>query len=311
MRLLWSLYVLLVLTLTGVRAGDKAALEALYTSTNGDLWTQPNTWLSSSPHCDWEGVTCNADGAVVALDLSGYGLTGTLPPEMAGLTYLKSLYLNDNLMSTPLPPELCLMENMQYVQMVNAGLTGSIPECVCEAKHIQYLYLSSNSLSGSIPACEDWNLRELHLDHNMLEGPVPTTLADTGLLSDLWVQCNKDLLCTNLANGGTGVDYQCGASLLTCGGIAAKTAVAIGPILLVTILAGWGRWYITRQIKRRLGATDTDTGGTGRYLKQRHKRRACASTGGAVEYRSASLADDLGSPGRQAISPPVHGDKEE
>lgn len=49
-------------------------------------------------------MTCNAEGRVTALDLSGLGLEGTLPPQLAGLAALESLNLSGNAFSGPIPP---------------------------------------------------------------------------------------------------------------------------------------------------------------------------------------------------------------
>lgn len=39
----------------------------------------------------WEGVTCDAGGAVVELDLRGYGLQGPLPDSLGRITTLQSM----------------------------------------------------------------------------------------------------------------------------------------------------------------------------------------------------------------------------
>ena len=45
-------------------------------------------WLSSSPECEWAGVTCDEFNFVTELELFGQNITGTLPTEIAVLPYL-------------------------------------------------------------------------------------------------------------------------------------------------------------------------------------------------------------------------------
>ncbi len=51
----------------------------------------------------WPGVTCNTAGQVVALNVSGLGLQGTLPAALAGLQALSTLDLSRNRFRGALP----------------------------------------------------------------------------------------------------------------------------------------------------------------------------------------------------------------
>ncbi|KAL5227922.1 hypothetical protein ABZP36_016187 [Zizania latifolia] len=75
----------------------------------------------------FEGVACDARGAVANVSLQGMGLAGTLSPAVAGLRALTGLYLHYNKLRGALPREL-------------AGLTG-----------LTDLYLNVNNFSGPIP----------------------------------------------------------------------------------------------------------------------------------------------------------------
>ncbi len=72
---------------------ERAALMALYNSTNGDVWRNNTGWGTDSLHCDWYGVTCDENEHVAILDLGGNGLTGTLPSEIGDLPLLTILRL--------------------------------------------------------------------------------------------------------------------------------------------------------------------------------------------------------------------------
>ncbi len=76
---------------------DVAALEALYGSAGGASWTSSDGWLQPGPLSDWHGVeTDSVSGRVVALDLSGNGLSGVVPGSLSSLKSLRELRIDDN-----------------------------------------------------------------------------------------------------------------------------------------------------------------------------------------------------------------------
>ena len=93
-------------------ADDYAALQALYTSTSGENWTNNTGWDVSSetpPIADdvelWHGVTVEGS-RVTEIDLHGNGLSGTLPSELGDLSNLQNLSLHDNSLSGTLPESI-------------------------------------------------------------------------------------------------------------------------------------------------------------------------------------------------------------
>ena len=96
---------------------DRATLVALYQATGGPSWVDNTNWLTDAPLGEWYGVSTNAVGRVVRIDLFGrwdnetrryvsHGLQGELPAELANLTALRHLDLSENNLSGPIPPEL-------------------------------------------------------------------------------------------------------------------------------------------------------------------------------------------------------------
>jgi len=75
---------------------DRAALMAFYYATGGDNWRARGGWGSNRPMGDWFGVSVDDRGRVISLGLTGNDLTGSLPPELGDLQYLKTLYLSVN-----------------------------------------------------------------------------------------------------------------------------------------------------------------------------------------------------------------------
>ena len=65
------------------RRADRAAREALYEASGGPDWTDSTNWKTAAPQGDWRGVTTDADGRVVGLNLFRNGLTGPLHARAA------------------------------------------------------------------------------------------------------------------------------------------------------------------------------------------------------------------------------------
>ncbi|MEJ2487867.1 MAG: hypothetical protein P8Y68_19295 [Anaerolineales bacterium] len=85
------------------------ALVLIFIETNGTEWTNKSGWLSDGNPCNWHGVSCDG-GNVVALDLFGNNLTGTLPLEIGTLPNLRTLTINDNPLSGPVPLTITLLD---------------------------------------------------------------------------------------------------------------------------------------------------------------------------------------------------------
>lgn len=64
-------------------------------------------WSAEAPLAAWDGVTVSGSPPrVTALELSGRGLTGSIPPRLANLTALTRLHLKDNPLTGCVPNAL-------------------------------------------------------------------------------------------------------------------------------------------------------------------------------------------------------------
>jgi len=54
----------------------------------------------------WHGVTTNAEGRVIGLELDGNRLARIIPPQLGDLDVLKQLSLRMNRLEGDIPPEL-------------------------------------------------------------------------------------------------------------------------------------------------------------------------------------------------------------
>jgi hypothetical protein len=201
-------YVPIVIRQYRISDSEVAALKALYSSTNGNGWTNSTNWLTGPVHT-WHGVTVQND-RVVALDLFDNNLTGTLPPQLGDLTALRSVEFSLNELSGPIPGSIGRLTNLEFfsaygnnlsgelpriarlgkLRLFQAGsnqLSGPIPRSFGELPSLEYLFLADNQLAGEVPAEFGGlsGLRMLELNQNALTGPLPATFSRLGLVDTL------------------------------------------------------------------------------------------------------------------------------
>ncbi len=88
----------------------------------------PLNWSKDIPVGSWQGViVSDVAGRVTALDLSGKGLTGRIPPEVVGLEALTSLNLAGNRLTGPVPPELGQLPRLRTLWLRENRLTNPVP----------------------------------------------------------------------------------------------------------------------------------------------------------------------------------------
>lgn len=85
---------------------DMKVLDLLYQTSGGPSWTNSTGWLETPALEEWYGVTANALGRVVALDLARNGLVGELPASLGDLTEMTALRVEDNSLAGRLPLSL-------------------------------------------------------------------------------------------------------------------------------------------------------------------------------------------------------------
>ena len=75
---------------------DVGVLNLLYETSGGPDWTNSGGWLETPALDNWYGVTTDALGRVVALDLSRNGLAGHLPGNLSELAHMTELRIAGN-----------------------------------------------------------------------------------------------------------------------------------------------------------------------------------------------------------------------
>jgi len=178
---------------------ERAALIALYNSTNGDSWGWKNGWKTPPLDTDgfampgtentWWGIKTDGENStVVKIELDLNNLTGVLPSSLGDLTNLKQIYIYDNpQLSGPIPASLGNLKNLQNLFLMDNQLTGAIPAELGNCSQLTVLSVSGNQLTGPIPAQLGnlSNLYSLGLSANQLTGPIPAALGNLSNLTGL------------------------------------------------------------------------------------------------------------------------------
>ncbi|KAI9122329.1 hypothetical protein K1719_007018 [Acacia pycnantha] len=74
------------------------------------------SWNSSTPYCNWVGVTCELD-QVTSLFLLTLHLEGPLPSSLLSLTGLTVLNLFSNALSGDIPPQIANLRNLRQFNL--------------------------------------------------------------------------------------------------------------------------------------------------------------------------------------------------
>lgn len=125
------------------------------------------------------GATCN-NGRIYKLSLSGLGLRGSIPANLANCTSLQALDLSANALTGPIPPDLQGLVNLAVLNLSSNRLSGQIPPQLALCAYLNVIDLHSNLLSGPIPQQLGLLVRLSAFDvsNNRLEGQIPGSLSN-------------------------------------------------------------------------------------------------------------------------------------
>ena len=108
-------------------AAQRAALVALYNSTDGANWRRNANWNTTAPVADWYGVTTDNNGSITRLYLDSNSLSGSIPTEIGDLTNLTSLWLPSNSLSGSIPAEIGDLANLTSLLLYSNKSVGVDP----------------------------------------------------------------------------------------------------------------------------------------------------------------------------------------
>ncbi|KAK8512161.1 hypothetical protein V6N13_097172 [Hibiscus sabdariffa] len=132
-------------------------------SSNSTSSGKLGTWDQTTDCCSWSGVTCDAAGLVIGLDLSNQSIAGVMndSSSLFRLEHLQRLDLAYNRLMPVFPSAFDILENLSYLNLSNAGFTGQIPAAISSMTKLVSLDLSVSSLLGRSLKLEKPNLEML------------------------------------------------------------------------------------------------------------------------------------------------------
>ncbi|KAL3641347.1 hypothetical protein CASFOL_016315 [Castilleja foliolosa] len=182
-------------TLPNSTTDQNALLIFKNTITSDPNATLSNNWSTNTSVCNWIGVSCgNKHQRVISLNISGFDLSGTLPPHLGNLTFLRSLDISSNDFTGPIPSELSRLYRLRFINMQINSFAGYIPSWLGALPQLEILALGNNSFSGPIPSSLFTNnsrLQTLSMRFNYLNGSIPDEIGNSSSLQVLNLNNNQ------------------------------------------------------------------------------------------------------------------------
>ncbi|XP_071710171.1 receptor protein-tyrosine kinase CEPR1 [Rutidosis leptorrhynchoides] len=123
---------------------------AFFTLIKTSLSNSFNNWNGINV-CNYTGITCNRNGYVVKIDLSGSNLSGQFPENICSyLPQLKTLNVGHNDIHGNFPYTITNCSLLEELNMTHTSLTGKLPD-FSPMISLRLLDLSSCSFTGKFP----------------------------------------------------------------------------------------------------------------------------------------------------------------
>ncbi|KAE8682387.1 hypothetical protein F3Y22_tig00111244pilonHSYRG00030 [Hibiscus syriacus] len=137
----------LMVRTSGITKATKGGSESLIAEAKalmGSGWWS-NHSKESVDHCRWPGVSCNAAGSVFEIDLGGYGLIGSITPQIGALSKVEFLNLSWNNLTGELPPSLGNFTRLSVLD-ISRNKIESIPMAIQNMRNLVSRNLARNSI---------------------------------------------------------------------------------------------------------------------------------------------------------------------
>lgn len=193
-------------------AQDRAALAALYNSTNGANWNNTlqgkGVWAINDPNAvitswdpdnnaGWYGITIDITGRVTNINLDSNNLDGTLPAQIGQLSKLWSLDVKNNLITGGLPTDIRLLQTLYNLRLDYNNFSGNISKEIGQLQNLRILNLNSNNFSGSIPVelAQLPLISSISIGNNSITGPIPVEILKPSIT---WLYLPNNQLSGNI-----------------------------------------------------------------------------------------------------------------
>ncbi|KAI3823239.1 hypothetical protein L1987_04672 [Smallanthus sonchifolius] len=136
----------------------------------------------------WTRFRRGLQQSIHRMKVSQLNRQGVIPEELAALTYLAVLKIDQNAFTGTLPPFLGNFSDMVILSLAHNRFFGTIPKELGNLKELAMLAVSSNNFSGSLPP-ELGNLvkmQQIYLDSSGVGGEIPSTFANLTDMLVLW-----------------------------------------------------------------------------------------------------------------------------
>ncbi|KAI5665731.1 hypothetical protein M9H77_15584 [Catharanthus roseus] len=166
---------------------DKSALLEFKASLLDPSGVLSNWDLSgTSNHCSWNGVACDGNSRVVALNITGGGNLASVSCArisqfpLYGFGIKRACLNGKAIISGKLSSAVARLANLRVLSVPFNELGGEIPMEIWEMENLEVLDLEGNSFSGSLPTQFKGlrNLRVLNLGFNRILGKIPDSFSN-------------------------------------------------------------------------------------------------------------------------------------
>ncbi|KAI8833228.1 hypothetical protein BJ741DRAFT_612396 [Chytriomyces cf. hyalinus JEL632] len=148
-----------------------------------------SAWLPSvyAAGCCASPSNCTSTGGALRIELSGRGISGSIPTELGLLTSLVTLDVSGNQLTGPIPTEFGRLTSLTWLNLDRNVLSGTIPTELGQLTSLITLSFRANQLTGTIPTALSrlTSLTILDLATNLFIGTIPTELGRITSLSRL------------------------------------------------------------------------------------------------------------------------------
>ncbi|KAJ7949532.1 putative Receptor protein kinase [Quillaja saponaria] len=116
-------------------------------------WVTPAQSNSSTApsQCKWSGITCDAAGNVIEINLAYTGLRGTLENlDLSSFPNLLRLDLKVNQLTGSVPENIGILSKLQFLDLSTNSLNGTLPLSLANLTQVYELDVSRNNITGEL-----------------------------------------------------------------------------------------------------------------------------------------------------------------